>query len=333
MIPHYLFFLFPLSVSFILSLFLIKRMRLVSSKQMAWMPRRYDKVKFGIPQIGGVSLFPLLIISFCATLIFPYVIDRYGLNLEMNVSSARIFQLSLGAAVIYLIGLKDDLNGTSSKYKFLGMLFIAILFPMTGLWIKDFHGLFGIDYVSPWIGMPITVVLVMYLIEVFQLTDGIDGLSSGLLSLTFLLFLCCAIWRQYDIVVLVSAASFGLVVPFWVMKMVDRSWRRTFIGHAGTYVLGYMVSYLVLGVNYRASTPIEDGMFVITFSIIMLPALDTIRVLLSRARDSRSLVRADKNQIHHKLIRTGMTRFNVIETILFITIFFVGLTTLLVFLG
>ena len=119
MIPHYLFFLFPLSVSFFLSLFLIKRMRLVSTKNMAWMPRRYDKIKFGVSQIGGISLFPLLIISFCATLIFPYIIDRYGISLEMHASSARIFQLSLGAAVLYLIGLKDDLNGTSSKYKFL----------------------------------------------------------------------------------------------------------------------------------------------------------------------------------------------------------------------
>ena len=333
MIPHYLFFLFPLSVSFFLSLFLIKRMRLVSTKDMAWMPRRYDKIKFGVPQIGGISLFPLLIISFCATLIFPYIIDRYGISLEMKASSARIFQLSLGAAVIYLIGLKDDLNGTSSKYKFLGLLLAASLFPITNLWIKDFHGLFGIDSVPAWIGMPLTVVAVMYLIEVFQLADGIDGLSSGLLSLTFLLFLCYAIWRGYDIVVLVSAVSLGLVVPFWVMKMVDRTWRRTFIGHAGTYVLGYMVSYLMLGINYRAKTQLEDGMFVITFSIIMLPALDTIRVLLSRARESRSLVRADKNQIHHKLIRTGMTRFRVIETILFLTIFFVGMTTVLVYFG
>ena len=333
MLSHYLFFLFPLSVSFILSLFLIKRMRLVSGREMAWMPRRHEKIKSLMPKIGGICLFPLLIVSFCATLIFPYVIDRYGIEIEMKVSAARIFQISLGAAIIYLVGLKDDLNGTSSKYKFFGLLFIATLFPLTGLWFKDLHGLFGIDSVPAWIGMPLTVVIVMYLIEVFQLADGIDGLSSGLLSLTFLMFLCYALWRDYDIVAIVSAASLGLVVPFWGMKMADRSWRRTFIGHAGTYVLGYMVSYLMLGINYRANTPLEDGMFVITFSIIMLPALDTFRVLLSRARDSRSLVKADKNQIHHKLIRTGMTRFKVIETILFIFIFFVGLTTALVFCG
>ena len=333
MIPHNFSFLFPLLISFILSMFLIKRMRLVSTKRKAWMPRRYDKVKFGLPLIGGISLFPLLIVSFSATLSMPYFLDRFGIAVEVRSSIMRVLQLCLGAAFLYLIGLKDDLNGTSSKYKFLGLILVSSLFPITGLWINNLHGLFGIYDLTPWIGVPLTIFLTFYMIELFQLTDGIDGLSSGLLSLTFLFFLGYAIWRDYNIVVLVSAASLGLVLPFWILKMRDRSWRRTFIGHAGTYVLGYMVSYLMLGINYRANNRIEDGMFVISFSIIMLPALDTLRVLFSRARDRRSLFSADKNQIHHKLIRTGMNRFQVIETILLLTVFFVGITTALVFWG
>ena len=333
MIPHYLSFLFPLLVSFILSMFLIKRMRLVSTRRKAWMPRRYDKVKFGVPLIGGISLFPLLIVTFSATLSLPYFLGQFGISMEVRSSVMRVLQICLGAAFLYLIGLKDDLNGTSSKYKFFGLILVSALYPITGLWIKNLHGLLGIYELSPWVGVPMTILLTFYIIEIFQLTDGIDGLSSGLLSLTFLLFLGYAIWREYNVVILVSAASLGLVLPFWILKMRDRSWRRTFIGHAGTYVLGYMVSYLMLGINYRANNRIEDGMFVISFSIIMLPALDTLRVLLSRARDRRNLFSADKNQIHHKLIRTGMNRFQVIETILLLTVFFVGITTALVFWG
>ena len=331
MIPHYLSFLFPLLVSFILSMFLIKRMRLVSTKRKAWMPRLYDKVKFGMPLIGGISLFPLLVVSFSATLSLPYFMDQFGISVEVRSSVMRVLQICLGAAFLYLIGLKDDLNGTSSKYKFFGLILASSFFPITGLWINNLHGLLGIYELTPWIGVPLTILLTIYVIEIFQFSDGIDGLSSGLLSLTFFLFLGYAIWRNYYIVELVSAASLGLVLPFWLLKMRDRSWRRTFIGHAGTYVLGYMVSYLILGINYRTNNKLDDGMFVISFSIIMLPALDTLRVLLSRARDRRYLFSADRNQIHHKLIRTGMSRFQVIETILVITLLLVGFTTALVF--
>ena len=328
-----LIFMIPLAVSFVLSFITVQRMRLVSYKNHRQRSAEQDAVIGRGLMIGGISFLPLLLISLAAALALPHLIGVRELAAMASDSTLRVLQLIMGGSFLYLIGLKDDMHGTSPTVKVIGLLAAALLFPLTDLWIDNLNGLFGIYELPWWIGMPLTVALVAYITEIFQLMDGIDGLASGLTALTATLFLLFSVWQGFVISAIISAATLGLVAPFWILKTFNRRWRRTIMGNAGSYVCGYMVSYLAVGLSRQMYGPLGEGILLISLSVVMLPMVDTIRVVLSRVRDRRGLLKPDKNMIQHKLIRAGLSRFGVINAIFGITILIVGLTTLMVWKG
>lgn len=64
----------------------------------------------------------------------------------------------------------------------------ASFFPLSGLWINDLYGLLGITFLSPWIGVPLTIFVTVFIINAINLIDGIDGLCSGLVAIGALIF-------------------------------------------------------------------------------------------------------------------------------------------------
>ena len=56
----------------------------------------------------------------------------------------------------------------------------ASMFPLAGLWINNLYGLAGIHELSPYIGIPLTILMTVFIINAINLIDGIDGLASGL---------------------------------------------------------------------------------------------------------------------------------------------------------
>ena len=48
--------------------------------------------------------------------------------------------------------------------------------------------IFGIDFISPYIGIPLTILTIVFITNAINLIDGIDGLASGLSSVALLVF-------------------------------------------------------------------------------------------------------------------------------------------------
>ena len=53
----------------------------------------------------------------------------------------------------------------------------------------------------------------------------------------------------------------------------------------------------------------------VSFSVLMVPCLDVIRVVLRRARNKRSLFMPDKTHIHHKFLAMGFSPRRALITI------------------
>jgi len=326
-------FVVPFLISIVLGTYALPRMRLTSMSN----PINYEMSVIGQKssgrwsQIGGVALLPLLLVSFCMTLALPRLLGYDGLADRVELSTMRILQIIAGLALMYIVGVKDDLHGTSTKNLFIGMLLSASMFPASGLWINDLHGLFWVHQLPMWVGMPLTVLVAMYLMEVFKLMDGIDGLESGIAVIALVLFASFCSVSGFGIGGIVSSAAIGLILPYWMMKVWCKSSKKTVLGSTGSYMIGYIIAYLTIGMTRQGGREgLPEGMLVICLSVVMIPALDIMRVLLSRVNDSRALLTADKNQLNHKLIRTGMSRNWVIVSLLLMTLSIVGLTTALV---
>lgn len=329
-------FVIPFLVSVFLGGYVIPRMKLVFTANNNFaVASSKSEGQHNFIEIGGLSIFPLMLVSICVTLAIPHVLgDDSFLEHKMDQSIMRILQVIAGLSLMYVVGLKEDLHGTNTKNIFLGLLLVSAMFPATGLWINDLHGLFGVYEIPTWVGMPLTVLLAIYITEIFKLMDGIDGLESGISTIALCVFIMFCSWKGFVIGGVISSAALGLIAPYWVMKMLNRRSKKTILGNSGSYIMGYVIAYLTIGLTRQGGPGgvLPEYMLIICFSVIMLPALDLLRVLRSRVKDSRALLLADKNQINHKLIRTGMGRTKVVVCLLFMTLFVVGLTTYLAYL-
>ena len=314
----------PLFISLVLGLIIIPNMRLAASEKKMFRPQKEGKEKNPL-MIGGISFFPIILIALCISVTLPHLLGMTELRAKVEPTAMRIMQIIVGSSMLFITGLKDDLNGTRGEVKMLVFLLAAAMFPATNLWINNLHGLFGIWEVSPYVGMPLTVLLVVYITEAFNILDGIDGLSSGLGSILLLVFLIFSITHDSTLISFVAAATLGVTIPFCLQSFFVKRWKNTIMGNSGAYILGYIVSYHTVGLSHSERMP--EGMLMICLGALFVPMIDTIRVIRSRVRDNRALDRPDRNQLNHKLIRTGMSPGMIPVTISCLMGLFVVLNT------
>ena len=109
--------------------------------------------------------------------------EPYGRNLIVgyaNVFVVPTLQMAFGLCsliLLYFEGIMDDLVGLRYRVKFVIQILCALLIVASGIWLNDFHGLFGLAGLSPWFGVPFSVLLVVFIINAINLIDGIDGLA------------------------------------------------------------------------------------------------------------------------------------------------------------
>ncbi len=245
----------------------------------------------------------------------------------------RYLFLVAGTTLLYLVGVADDLVGVGYRYKFVVQILSASFLSLSGLWINDLGGLLGLHAIPAFIGMPLTVFLVVYITNAINLIDGIDGLASGLTCIALgLLIIVCIFVGQWTHALLASA-TLGVVATFYYYNVFSVSGRKLFMGDAGSLTLGYILSFLILHFWTRQESwdPFELNLNMVTISTLLIPLLDVVRVFYSRAKDGRNPFLPDKNHIHHKLLRTGIRVRTVMITLLLLSLFLVVANFLLSF--
>ena len=168
----------PLVISIILGMLFVPRVLLISRKKNLYdLPDARKVHKNPVPRLGGITFFPVLMMSFCLTIGVWALMSLYGGFNNVNLYFARFILMAVGMMTLYLTGVADDLIGVSYKSKFAVQIVCALLFPLSGRWIHDLSGLFWIHHIPAWIGIPLTVFVVVYVTNAINLIDGVDGLA------------------------------------------------------------------------------------------------------------------------------------------------------------
>ncbi|WP_073046773.1 MraY family glycosyltransferase [Xylanibacter ruminicola] len=319
----------PFLLSALLGWLFVPRVLLISRKKKLYdIPDARKVHNRPIPRLGGITFFPVLIMSFCLTIGIWMLMHLYGGLVQVNLLIARFILLSVGMMVLYLTGVTDDLIGVSYKAKFMVQIVCALLFPLSGLWIHDLSGLFWLHEIPAWIGIPLTVFLVVYITNAINLIDGVDGLASGLCSISlFTLGMAAVIKAQY-LFSMISFGMLGVLLPFWfynVFGNADKG-KKIFMGDTGSLTLGYLLSFLLVYMASLDKMGFPRGMLLMGFSTMIIPLMDIPRVMMARVREGRNPFTPDKNHIHHKLMRTGMKPFWTMATLLIVTVFLIVFT-------
>ncbi|SHM60801.1 glycosyltransferase family 4 protein [Gracilibacillus kekensis] len=238
-----------------------------------------------MPRLGGLGIYISIII---------------GSLLFLPKEKETIFIL-VGATLIALIGVLDDIFSLSPKVKFLGQIIVAILTIFGGIKI-EFLTLPFVDRLEfGIISIPLTILWIVGITNSINLTDGLDGLAAGISSIALLTISTMALSIGNTFVALLGFIVVGSTLGFLLYNFHPA---KIFMGDTGSLLLGYMISILSIMGLFKNVT-----FFSILVPIIILgvPILDTLFAIIRRILLKKPLSAPDKLHLHHCLLRLGFT--------------------------
>lgn len=273
-----------------------------------------------IPRLGGVTFFPVILFSLCVFTAVRLMTGHGPADTSTTDLVCEFLFLTGGLTLLYIVGIADDLIGVRYRKKFLVQIISAAMFPLSGLYINNFYGLFGIYLIPAEVGIPLTMLLVVFITNAINLIDGIDGLASGLSMVALLVFGVLFVHFRMWSYAMLAFVTVGVIIPFFSYNVFGSAdlGRKIFMGDTGSLTLGYILSFFVI--KYCMYEPdmlltMKTSPVLVSFSVLMVPCLDVIRVVLRRARNKRALFMPDKTHIHHKFLAMGFSPRRALITI------------------
>ena len=246
-----------------------------------------------VPTMGGIAIIAGMMTSLFFW--FPF---------ENQVAQICFF---FSIAVLFGLGIMDDLKDLSAKYKFIIQFGLAVLIALSGIRITSFDGLFGIHDLPLTAQYSFTVLALVGITNAFNLIDGIDGLAGGL---GFMSLVTVGLFLTMSGDVNTALIAFALAGGILAFLYFNFNPARIFMGDTGSLVLGFVVAVLcirLMQVNLALTRPVLTHSPVFVLGIVLIPVFDTIRVFAVRMWKGNSPFAADKTHIHHLLTNSGFS--------------------------
>jgi UDP-N-acetylmuramyl pentapeptide phosphotransferase/UDP-N-acetylglucosamine-1-phosphate transferase len=253
-----------------------------------------------VPNLGGIAIFGAFLIAYCL----------FG-----HLSAAAELQYIIAAlCLVFMLGAKDDIVELSHNKKFIGQFIAALIITyFADVRLTSMYGVLGISELPYWVSLLFSTITIVFIINAFNLIDGINWLASGV---TLIIAVSFGIWffiHGYHEYAIMSAATSGAILSFMRYNYTPA---KIFMGDSGSLSIGLISAVLAivfiekshLVVYSSASLPfhiISGPAFAI--SVLIIPIFDTLRAFSLRILKGNSPFVADRNHIHHRLIDLGFT--------------------------
>jgi len=273
---------FPLyAIVFLLSLFItvfLEKKLIPALKRKASQPiyadgPKWHQKKSGTPTFGGIGFIVAILISL--SLAMPFLLNGRG------VKSLISFVLTLGFALLNaLVGVLDDLTklkkrenqGLTPSEKLFAQFFISALYLFSRYIFLNENGTVSFSFGEVNLGFfyyPVTVIILIGIINCANLTDGIDGLAT---SVAFsvgvvLLFISAALVEE---VALISSALIGVSVGFLVFNLHPA---KIFMGDTGSLFFGALTSGCAVALGNPLIALFVGGVYVIEGVSVILQVI------------------------------------------------------------
>ena len=257
--------------------------------------RRMHKVP--IPRLGGLAIFIGFMVS---VLLFVPITP------EMR-------SILLGAVIIVVLGVVDDIMALPAMLKFVVQIIAALIPALGGVRILAFSNpnIFSdnLYWVLDGLSIPITVLWIVGITNSVNLIDGLDGLANGVSAISATTMLLIALLISEAQVALVMAALVGACVGFMPYNLNPA---KMFMGDTGATFLGYILATMSIQGLFKYYALIS---FVVPFLILGLPIFDTAFAFIRRIAHGQSPMHADRSHIHHRLIDMGLSQKQAVATL------------------
>ena len=240
-----------------------------------------------IPRLGGLAIFLGILVPSLAFL---------SLDREMR-------GILLGAAVACVVGAIDDFRGLDPLPKLAGQVAAAAIACASGVWIDHFTFPFlGVLDVPAWIGVPLSMLFIVAVMNMVNFLDGMDGLAAGVCAIAGITFAILSLSLGKIDPAVLSAIVAGSCIGFLRHNFFPA---RIFMGDSGALCLGFLLGAVsVQGLLKTASTVV----LLLPLLVLAVPILDTSFVVARRLKHGERISSPDQSHLHFRFLRRGFSQ-------------------------
>ncbi len=254
-----------------------------------------------IPRLGGLGIF--------AGFLLGYIL--FGKN------NPQMISILIGGFIVILTGLFDDIKPIRAIPKLVGQFLAAIVVVFYGNILLSNITVFGLNIEFGIFAYPITLFFIVACMNIINLIDGLDGLSSGITSIFLISIIIISFFqgRLHGLEYLLATISLGGTLGFLIHNFHPA---KIFAGDSGALFMGYIIAIIsLLGFKTTAVTSIF-----IPLAILAVPILDTLFAIIRRLIKHQKIFEADKDHFHHQLLKMNFSHRTTVLIIYLITSLF-----------
>lgn len=243
------------------------------------------------PLLGGIAIF----LSF----LFGFIL--FGNQNPLMIS------ILIASFLILLLGIFDDIKPIKARYKFVIHILVALIVVFYGGLKLTHVDIFSLSLNFKWMSPYITILIIVGIINAVNLIDGLDGLCAGISSIYFLTIgVIALILNKFNgLDIILSFIMLGATLGFLVFNYPPA---KIFMGDTGSTFLGLMISVIML-LGFKTVTLTS---LLIPLVLLILPITDTLFAIIRRALNKKTIGQADKEHIHHQLLKHLSTRKTIL---------------------
>jgi len=285
------------SGSFLLALIITPALRCVAVRNGTLdYPDERKLHKVAVPGIGGIAI----AISFSIVTGLGYVL--YGRGIKEPVSS--LAGLSIGAMIISIIGIWDDLWVVKARNKLLGQFAAVLVLMPFGFIIRELNIPYvGVVTIGWELGLLLSLFWMTGVVNTLNFVDGMDGLAAGIaITISLALFILSVITGQ------VLMAAICLILAGSALGFLRYNFHPAsiFMGDCGAMFLGFILA--AVSIKVVLQNPAIKANCLVPVLIFGLPIVDTSWAIVRRTIIGESPFKADCYHIHHRLLDLGCSQ-------------------------
>jgi len=216
-----------------------------------------------------------------------------------------------GAALVFIVGLLDDVKSLSPGVKILAEAIAAVIVADAGVRV-DHVSIAGTTFHLGWLASSATLVWVLGVTNAFNLLDGLDGLVAGLAIIAGATCTTIVVIRGDYATAAVLLPLVGALTGFLPYNFSPAT---IFLGDCGSLLLGFVLAMTAITGFQKSATALAVGVPALIFA---LPILETVSTMMRRSIGARAsgggigkalfgVLQPDRGHLHHRLIARGWT--------------------------
>lgn len=255
------------------------------------------------PRVGGIAvffgfafaLFAVLGVSMTAPVRLLPASDQFD-------AVHKLVGLLFGSLLIVGVGIWDDVMQMRPRNKLIAQIVVASISMLYGFVIPGITNPFdhnpGTNWIDfpLWVGVPLTLLWYVGMMNAINFLDGLDGLLAGVATISSIFLFIISLVHGNPVVALVVIALAGSALGFLPYNFNPA---RIILGDAGSLFIGYV--FATVSIIGESKTAIAISV-VVPLLVLALPVLDTAAAIVRRASSGKRITEADRGHFHHQLI-------------------------------